>query len=187
MKKLRANRERGALALYTGKPEQEAMAAAGLKWSPANGRRFRNSPDVRARLKELFEQDRLFYAADALRAVREREHVAYARISNYYEDVLGEDGKPTGAIRFKGFARLTDQEVAAIASIKPTKTGYEIKLHDKNAALHAIQARVDPLPLRLPDDDAPGAGKSAGDTQTHDADDSWDQLVASRTSAPLAN
>lgn len=145
MTNIRSNRERGAIALYAGKSEQEAMEAAGLVYSPANARRFRNSPDVRARLLELFAADRPFFLLDALRAKREREAVAYARMSSYFEDVLGEDGKPTGEIRFKGFAKLTDQEIAAIASIKPTKAGYEIKLYDKDAALRAIEARVDPV------------------------------------------
>lgn len=138
-------REQGALALYSGKSDKEAMEAAGYVWSAANGRRFRNSPDIRARLKELFEADRPFFLLDALRAKREREAVAYARMSNYFDDVLDNDGKPTGEIKFKGFAALSDEQVAAIASIKPTKNGYEIKLYDKDAALRAIQARVDPV------------------------------------------
>jgi hypothetical protein len=129
------------------------MEEAGLVYSPANGRRFRNSPDIRRRLKELFEADRPFMALDALRARREREAVAYARMDAYFEDVVGDDGKPTGEVRFKGFARLTDQQVAAIASFKPTKLGYEIKLHDKNASLSAIQARVDPLPKQAGEGD----------------------------------
>lgn len=141
-------RERGALALYAGKSDKEAMEAAGLKWSAANGRRFRNSPDIRTRLKALFEADRPFLLLDALRAKREREAIAYARISSYFTDVLDGEGKSTGEIMFKGFAALTDEQVAAIASIKPTKLGYEIKLHDKDSSLRAIEARVDPLPAR---------------------------------------
>ena len=145
MSRIRSNRERGALALYAGKSEQEAMAEAGLVYSPANARRFRNSPDVRLRLRELFEGDRPFVMLEALRARREREAVAYARMADYFEDVLDDEGKPTGEIRFKGFAALTDRHIAAIASIKPTKAGYEIKLYDKDAALRAIEARVDPI------------------------------------------
>lgn len=150
-------REQGALALYAGKSDKEAMEAAGLKWSAANGRRFRNSPDIRDRLKQLFEADRPFLVLDALRAKREREAIAYARMSDYFEDEIGTDGKPRG-VRFKGFSNLTDQQVAAIASFKPTKLGYELKLHDKDASLRAIEARVDPLPTRVAagdDDDVP--------------------------------
>jgi len=150
-------REQGALALYAGKSDKEAMEAGGLKWSPANGRRFRNSPDIRARLKELFEADRPYLLLDALKCRRERQAIAHARMSNYFEDALGADGQPTGEIRFKGFARLTDEQVAAIASIKPTKAGYEIKLHDKDSSLRAIEARVDPVgaAARDGDDDEP--------------------------------
>src|SRR5258706_14827250 len=152
-------REQGALALYAGKSDKEAMEAAGLKWSAANGRRFRNSPDIRQRLRELFEVDRPFLVLDALRAKREREAIAYARMDAYFEDVIGADGKPCG-VRFKAFANLTDQQIAAIASFKPTKLGYEIKLHDKDSSLRAIEARVDPLPHGAgkgddPEDDAP--------------------------------
>lgn len=173
MGQIRSNRERGAQALYAGKSEQEAMEVAGLKWSPANGRRFRNSPDVRQRLKELFEVDRPFLLLDALKAKREREAVAYARMSSYFEDVI-EDGKPTGEIKFKGFAALTDQQVAAIASIKPTKTGYEIKLHDKDAALRAIEARVDPLPGRT----GAGRGDEADDDVPAEQVARWDEAPA---------
>jgi hypothetical protein len=146
-------REQGALALYAGKSDREAMEAAGLKYSPANGRRFRNSPDVRARLKELFEADRPYHVLEALRARREREHVAYARISNYFEDGVDDKGQPTGERRFKGFAKLSDAEVAAIKSIKETKLGTVIELFEKDAALRAIEARVDPPASRSKADD----------------------------------
>lgn len=168
------NREQGALALYAGKSDKEAMAAAGLKWSPANGRRFRNSPDIRGRLKELFEGDRPYLLLDALKAKREREAIAYARIGNYFADVLDEAGKPTGEIRFKGFAELTDAEVAAIASIKPTKLGYEIKLHDKDSSLRAIEARVDPLPTNRGVASADDADGDLPATQVA----SWDDVPA---------
>lgn len=156
-------REQGALALYAGKSDQEAMKAANLVYSPANGRRFRNSSDVRERLRQLFEADRPFLVLDALRAKREREAIAYARMDSYFEDVLDDQGMPTvddkgePVVRFKGFAKLTDQQIAAIASFKATKAGYEIKLHDKDASLRAIEARVDPLPTRASagDDDRP--------------------------------
>jgi hypothetical protein len=148
-----ARRERGAIALYTGKSDKEAMEAAGYVYSAPNGRRFRNSPDIRQRLRELFEADRPFLVLDALRAKREREAIAYARMSSYFEDELNSDGTPTGNTVFRGFAKLTDEQVAAIASIKQTKAGYEIKLHDKDASLRAIEARVDPLPARQGQDD----------------------------------
>ena len=154
MSRIRSNREAGVLALYAGRSEQEAMEAAGLVYSPANGRRFRNSPDVRARLKELFEADRPYFVLDALRARREREALAYSRIGDYFEDELGDlTGRPTGKVRFKGFGKLTDQQIAAIASIKPTKLGYEIKLHDKDASLRAIEVRVDPIQTQPADGD----------------------------------
>lgn len=132
------------------------MEAAGLVYSPANGRRFRNSPDVRARLRELFEADKPFMVLDALRARREREAVAYARISNYFRDVLDAEGKPTGERVFKGFAELTDTQVAAIKSIKETKLGTVVELFDKDASLRAIEARVDPVqqPSKGDDEDA---------------------------------
>lgn len=154
MNRIRSNREKGALALYVGKSEQEAMQEAGLVYSPANGRRFRNSPDVRERLKSLFEADRPLFVLEALRARREREAIAYARMGSYFEDALDDQGMPAiddkgePVVRFKGFSKLTDQQIAAIASFKTTKAGYEIKLHDKAASLRVIEERVDPLPAR---------------------------------------
>ncbi len=117
---------------------------------------------MRARLLELFTADRPFLLLDAMKAKREREAIAYARAANYFTDVMDGDAKPTGEVRFKGFAALTDAEIAAIASVKQTKAGVEIKLHDKDASLRAIEARVDPLPGRTgkgadddPDDNVP--------------------------------
>ena len=145
--KIRHNRDKGAVALYLGKSDKEAMQAAGLNYSPANGRRFRCSADVRARLKELFDADRPFLFLEALRARREREALAYARMGSYFEDVLDEHGKATGAVKFKGFTNLTDEQIAAIASFKPTKLGFELKLHDKDSSLKAIEQRVEPQVL----------------------------------------
>jgi len=154
--KIRYNRDKGALALYVGKSDKEAMEAAGLIYSAANARRFRSSSDVRARLKELFDADRPFLFLEALRARREREALAYARMASYFEDAVDEQGKPTGGLRFKGFAALSDEQVAAIASIKQTKLGIELKLHDKNASLQAIEQRVEPQVAATvaPDDQA---------------------------------
>lgn len=169
---MRINRQRGAEALYAGRSEKEAMELAGLVYSPANARRFRNSPDIRQRMRSLFEADRQFLLLDALRAKREREHIAYARISNYFEDAVDAAGEPTGARRFKGFDKLTDSQVAAIKSIKETKLGTVIELFEKDASLRAIEARVDPLPARVggSDDD------DSRDTP-HDQVASWDEPV----------
>lgn len=171
MSRIRSNREKGALALYAGKSEQEAMQAAELVYSPANARRFRNSPDVRARMRELFEADRPFLVLDALRARREREHVAYARMSNYYDDVVDADGRPTGDRKFKGFAKLSDAEIAAIKSVKETKLGTVIELFDKDASLRAIEARVDPLPSRAGNGDDERDDAVAGADQVAQWDD----------------
>ncbi len=179
MSRIRSNRERGALALYVGKSEQEAMEAAGLIYSPANGRRFRNSPDVRARLKELFEADKPFLMLEALRARREREALAYARMDSYFEDEVGSDGKPCG-VRFKGFGNLTDAQVAAIASFKPTKLGYEIKLHDKDASLRAIERRVEPTAQPSDgDDDRPPAPVNSNSR--------WATLLPGETRTPVTH
>jgi hypothetical protein len=172
MSRIRSNRERGALALYAGKSEQEAMELAGLVYSPANARRFRNSPDVKARLLELFQADRPFLLLDALKAKREREATAYARMANYFCDEVDAEGKSTGNVVFKGFAALSDQEIAAIAAIKQTKNGVELKLYDKDAALRAIEARVDPLPSRT----GSGAGHDAEDEEPIDRVATWAEV-----------
>jgi hypothetical protein len=59
----------------------------------------------------------------------------------------------TGAVKFKGFTNLTDEQIAAIASFKPTKLGFELKLHDKDSSLKAIEARVEPQVLPNASDD----------------------------------
>lgn len=146
MSEIRRNREKGALALYMGKTDQEAIEAAGLVYSPANARRFRNSRDVRARLRELFEADRKFYEADARRAMREREIIAYSNLMDYCEVV-------EGAIVLRDAAKVPAELWRAVSSIKQTKNGIEIKLWDKNVALAAIQARVDPVPVHTAGED----------------------------------
>lgn len=167
-------REQGALALYAGKSDKEAMEAAGYVYSPANGRRFRNSPDIRARLKELFDADRPFLVLDALRARRERQAIAHARMSAYFQDTLDAHGRPTGEIQFKGFAALTDEQVAAISSVKMTKAGVELKLHDKDASLRAIEVRVDPVGGHAQDDEEQS---KPAPTPVYDADDQWGTLT----------
>lgn len=136
-------RERFTLELYAGKTPLEAMETAGYKPRPENARRLANSPEVRARLAELFAEERHLLQAEAMRARRERDVIAYSNIANYFEPVLGDDGKPTGRIRVKDFTGLPREIAAAIQSIKPTKLGWEIKLHNKDAALRAIEKRVE--------------------------------------------
>ncbi len=176
---MRHNRERGALALYAGKSEQEALEAAGLVYSPANGRRFRNSPDVRDRLRHLFEADRPFLVLDALRARREREALAFSNIKNYLTPVLDGEGKPTGEMAIKDITALPDDLTKAIKKIKPTKLGYEIELYDKDASLRAIEARVDPVGA-----DHREASSEDRPAPAYDANDNWSELT---TQQPLPN
>ena len=134
--------ERFALELYAGKTPLEAMEIAGYKPSAPNARRLANSPDVRARLATFFAQERNLIEVEVMRVRRERDCIAYSNIANYFEPVL-ENGKPTGRVRVKDFTQLPREIAAAIQSIKPTKLGWEIKLHDKDAALRAIEKRLE--------------------------------------------
>lgn len=135
--------ERFVLELYAGKTPLEAMEIAGYKPRPENARRLANSPEVRARLSTFFAQERNLVEIEVMRARRERDCIAYSNISNYFEPVRDENGKPTGRVRVKDFTQLPREIAAAIQSIKPTKLGWEIKLHDKDAALRAIEKRLD--------------------------------------------
>lgn len=134
--------ERFTLELYAGKTPLEAMEIAGYKPRPENARRLANSPEVRARLSTFFAQERNLVEIEVMRVRRERDCIAYSNISNYFEPVL-ENGKPTGRVRVKDFTQLPREIAAAIQSIKPTKLGWEIKLHDKDAALRAIEKRLE--------------------------------------------
>jgi hypothetical protein len=134
--------ERFVLELYAGKSPMEAMEIAGYKPRPENARRMVNSPEVRARLSTFFSQERNMIEIEAMRVRRERDCIAYSNIANYFEPVM-ENGKPTGRVRVKDFTQLPREVAAAIQSIKPTKLGWEIKLHDKDSALRAIERRVE--------------------------------------------
>lgn len=134
--------ERFVLELYAGKTPLEAMEIAGYKPRAENARRMANSPEVRGRLSTFFSQERNLIEIEAMRARRERDCVAYSNISNYFEPVL-DHGKPTGRLRVKDFTQLPREIAAAIQSIKPTKLGWEIKLHDKDSSLRAIERRVE--------------------------------------------
>lgn len=134
--------ERFALELYAGKTPLEAMEIAGYKPRPENARRLANSPEVRARLSTFFAQERNLVEIEVMRVRRERDCIAYSNIANYFEPVM-EAGKPTGRVRVKDFTQLPREIAAAIQSIKPTKLGWEIKLHDKDAALRAIEKRLE--------------------------------------------
>lgn len=134
--------ERFVLELYAGKTPLEAMEIAGYTPSAPNARRLANSPEVRERLSIFFAQERNLIEIEAMRARRERDCIAYSNIANYFEPVM-EGGKPTGRVRVKDFTQLPREVAAAIQSIKPTKLGWEIKLHDKDASLRAIEKRVE--------------------------------------------
>ena len=134
--------ERFVLELYAGKTPLEAMEIAGYKPSPSNARRMANSPEVRARLSQFFAQERNLVEIEVMRARRERDCIAYSNIANYFEPVV-ENGKPTGRVRVKDFTQIPREIAVAIQSIKPTKLGWEIKLHDKDAALRAIERRLE--------------------------------------------
>lgn len=152
-------RERFILELYRGKPPQEAAEIAGYKPDHANSYRLANDPEVRARIAELYERERNFIQIEAMRARRERDIIAYSNIANYFEPVMDNDGKPTGRLRVKDFTSLPREVAAAIKSIKPTKLGWEITLHDKDAALRAIEKRVEPAIDQQPEQLEPMLGK----------------------------
>lgn len=141
-------RERFVLELYAGKTPLQAMAIAGYTPRPENARRLANDPRIKRRLSEMIEQERGLAEIEAMRARRERRIIAYADMANYFEPALDADGKPTGRVRIKDFTKMPRELTAAIASVKPTRLGWEIKLHDKDASLRAIEDRVDPKPER---------------------------------------
>lgn len=178
--------ERFVLELYAGKTPLEAMEAAGYTPRPENARRLANSPEVRERLSTFFSQERNMIEIEAMRVRRERDCIAYSNIANYFEPVI-ENGKPTGRVRVKDFTQLPREIAAAIQSIKPTKLGWEIKLHDKDAALRAIERRVE---SQLGDEaqllPAPKLGKKEQavlDAQTPDTSSTLGELMAMRQGA----
>jgi hypothetical protein len=177
--------ERFVLELYAGKTPLEAMEIAGYKPSPANARRMANSPEVRARLSTFFAQERNLIEIEVMRARRERDCLAYSNISNYFEPVI-ENGKPTGRVRVKDFTQLPREIAAAIQSIKPTKLGWEIKLHDKDSALRAIEKRLEAalegqVPVALPPPERLGKKEAAAlAAQNPDPSTSLGELMARR-------
>lgn len=134
--------ERFVLELWAGKSPLEAYVLAGYKPNAGNARRLANTPDVRAKLSALFAEEKNLIEIEVMRARRERDCIAYSNIANYFEPVI-EHGKPTGRIRVKDFTQLPREIAVAIQAIKPTKLGWEIKLHDKDAALRAIEKRLE--------------------------------------------
>lgn len=144
--RLNFRQERFALELYAGKTPYEAMERAGYKPHPENARRLAQHPNVRRRISEMFAQERGYVEIEAMQCRRERRLIAFADIANYYEPSIDANGQPTGRVRVKNFTDLPRELTAAIASIRPTKLGWEIKLHDKDASLRAIEDRVDPSP-----------------------------------------
>lgn len=176
--------ERFVLELYAGKTPLEAMEIAGYKPSAPNARRMANSPEVRARLSTFFAQERNLVEIEVMRARRERDCIAYSNISNYFEPVL-EQGKPTGRVRVKDFTQLPREIAAAIQSIKPTKLGWEIKLHDKDAALRAIERRLEQamegqVPLDVPAAKLGKKESAAFAAQNPDPSTSLGELMARR-------
>lgn len=178
--------ERFVLELYAGKTPLEAMEIAGYTPRPENARRLANSPEVRERLSAFFSQERNMIEIEAMRVRRERDCIAYSNIANYFEPVM-ENGKPTGRIKVKDFTQLPREIAAAIQSIKPTKLGWEIKLHDKDAALRAIERRVEAAlgdeAQLLPTAKLGKKEQALLDAQTPDTSSTLGELMAMRQGA----
>jgi hypothetical protein len=149
-------RERFALELYAGKHATEAYVIAGYEAGktslPHNARRLARDPDIKRRIEKMFAEERGYAEIEAARCRRERRIIAFSDVANYFEPSLDPEGKPTGKVRIKDFTKLPRELTAALKSIRPTKLGWEIALHDKDSSLRAIEERVDPKP----DASAPG-------------------------------
>lgn len=118
-----------------------AMQVAGYKPAPANGRKLRQRKDVGERILQLRAAHADFVCADIGRIVQEQSYIAFATMADFFEV---KDEK----LVMKDLTTLPRSLTCCIKEIGFDKEGRpRIKLHDKLAALAALQSYREQGPL----------------------------------------
>lgn len=155
-----------------GKTRLDAMALAGFKPDPGNGKRLDHRTDIAARVRELAMLGAEAAGVHIGRTLEEVARCAYSNMRDLFD--LNEAGDPV----FRDITKLPIEVAAAIREVKLDKEGriVGVKLHDKASALNMLISYLTGVPAIPPD--RPEHPES--NPQTHDAADDWNDLVAGR-------
>lgn len=139
-----------------GKTLLEAHKAAGYVPDAGNAKRLRKRNEVRERIRELVSEATEFANVRRVRVVLEVDRVGRANIRDFYEPVVGDDGKPerddqgrlTGRYRLRSLLELPRELTAAIQEVEFDDKGQpaKLKLHDKNQANFTLLKYLGGLP-----------------------------------------
>src|ERR1700756_2034591 len=126
-----ARHELFAQEVAKGKTLTDAYIKAGYKSHRANHHRLMALESVKSRVLEIQGRGAERAAASVERIVEEIENLSLANIT----DVVQIKGK---RVIVKNTADLPREVTSAIASIKKTKAGIEVRFHDKSRALEML-------------------------------------------------
>ncbi len=149
---INARREKFAQLRASGIKVLDAYEQAGFSRHDANAHRMAKHRDIIGRIAEIHRKAADRSAITQSRVLSELAKIAFADIrqllawGDFSEPELSANGKRKPGKKALGrqTVRLVDSEsvpdemIGAIQSIKQTKDGIEIRLHDKRAALVAI-------------------------------------------------
>ncbi len=126
-----ARHERFAQEFAKGVTLGDAYEKAGYRRHAQNPHRLMKNEQVSARVAEIQGRGAERAAATVERIVQEIENLSFANIT----DVVEIKGK---RVIVKNTADLPREVTSAIAAIKKTKAGIEVRFHDKSRALEML-------------------------------------------------
>jgi DNA invertase Pin-like site-specific DNA recombinase len=115
-------------------PVQAAYVAAGFRPNRANAHRFAGRPEIRQRIQELMAEALAYADIRIQKAAVTLDHIASARLSDFYEPAAG----------LKDIASLPPRLAGAIKKVEyyPDGSIKHIELHDKVRALETIMRHL---------------------------------------------
>lgn len=130
-----ARHELFAQEVAKGTKIDDAYAKAGYRPHKTNPHRLRNTEQIAARIAEIQDRGAERAAVSVERIVQELARIGFSNITDAIQIKRGK-------VKVSDTSKLSPEATAAIAGIKQTKDGVEVRFHDKQAALVTLGRHV---------------------------------------------